>query len=247
MTELRRLRGASETLLKGLSVQRRLEEDSTKNIQSQPIDLALSNIEDHTIFGAQEVEAENGNDNKEKFIYLAIIAMVAAILLFTCVVITLIIRSTLRKELQVKSISPPDATDNLPQDSASSVMDSAASRSTATGGKSAYKIPLPVSLMGSGKAHRMPKDLSVVALRDTAALPRTPLEILTEVNATKEKDVRPVEIEDSPPPRQYSPSMRLLLEQVETLSCKPGQVPPIQSEQNGTSDQQVENVNLTEL
>ncbi|GAX20858.1 hypothetical protein FisN_7Hh175 [Fistulifera solaris] len=246
MVELRRLRGYSETLLHG--VHRRLEEDAPESLQAQPIDLSVHNNPD--IFGTQQGQEDDGKDNKELFIYLAIIAMVAAFLLCTCVIVTMIIRSTLlQKKVHVKSNKPTiDNTDNLPHDSASSVMDSAASRSTATGGKSVLTIPLPVSLMNSKKEHHVPKDLSVAVLADNVMPPRAPVLMPPEsTSPTKERKV-PVqdEIDEQSPPKQYSPSMRLLLEQVETLSSKPGQVHPINMEQNGTTVRR-EPVYLTEL
>ncbi|GAX11791.1 hypothetical protein FisN_7Lh175 [Fistulifera solaris] len=248
MIELRRLRGYSETLLH--AVHRRLEEDAPESLQGQPIDLSVNNIDNPGIFGAQQGQDDDENDNKELFIYLAIIAMVSAFFLCTCVIVTMIIRSTLlQKKIHVKSSKPSlDTTNNLPHDSASSVMDSAASRSTATGGKSVLTIPLPVSLMNSKKEHHVPKDLSVAVLADNVMPPRAPVTMPPESSPTKERKV-PLEdgIDDEEsPPKQYSPSMRLLLEQVETLSSKPGQVHPISMEQNGTTIRR-EPVYLTEL
>lgn len=247
MAELRRLRGYSETLLQGLSRQRNLDGALPENLQGQPIEIPVSNVDDPSIFGAQQSEGDGGNDNKELIMYLAIIAMVFALLLCTCVVVTMIIRSTLQKKVHVKHSPTRDATDSLPQDSASSVMDSAASQSTATGGKSALQIPLPAALVGSGRVRRIPKDLSVAVLQNNAMPPRTPLEMPPERNPGKGKHVKQDGVDVSPPSRQYSPSMRLLLEQVETLSDKPGQVLPLSSEQNGTSGRRVDSVNLTEL
>jgi hypothetical protein len=230
-------------------MQRRLEEDAPESLQGQPIDLSVSNIDDPDIFGAQQEQDDDGNDNKELFIYLAVIAMVAAFFLCTCIIVTMIIRSTLlQKKIHVKNSIPPlDATDNLPHDSASSVMDSAASRSTATGGKSVLTIPLPVSLINSKKEHHVPKDLAVAVLANNAMPPRAPVAMPPESSPIKERKV-PLEDEtdDASPPKQYSPSMRLLLEQVETLSSKPGQVHPIGMEHDGKTVRR-EPVNLTEL
>lgn len=249
MAEIRSLRGMSATLLKGLSTrQRSLESDTPENLQGQPIDLSPSNADEQSMFGTQQIEEDDGQEDQKIMIYLAIVAIVAALLLVMCVVAVFLIRSTLRKEVLVKGNVPVDATYSLPQESACSVNDSAASRSTATGERSVLRIPLPASLkMASGKERRMPKDFSVAALQEKTVPPRTPLEMPPET--IKETIVvKHNEVDDLPDePRTYSPSMRLLLEQVETLSSNPGQILPISVQKDATSYQRDEIVNLTEL